>query len=161
MLFAALVFFCVMILTVTHVLDNSLRRSGIRKGHFLIFNGVFFLASLAPPFSLNRYFSVQADAALMLACFVILLFMRKRTLLAFKELSVIFFTALIFLVEILCSLVMEVDWFLYAAAGGMAFYCRAVHPKTRGCGRLRLFRHVADADLLYSKERNPRFIYLF
>ena len=74
MLFAALVFLCVMILTVTHVLDGSLRRSGIHKSHFLIFNCVFFLASLAPPFGLNRYFSLQADAVLMLACFVVLLF---------------------------------------------------------------------------------------
>lgn len=114
----------IIILTVTHGLDGLLKRCKIRKTFFLLYMTVCFAVSLTPVYNINRYFSLHLLFILSLLSFAVLLSLRRKTLLAAKEITFIFFTAFIFILETICSLLLSsMEWFYYFKISVIILFC--------------------------------------
>jgi hypothetical protein len=118
------IFLSIIILTATHGLDNVLKRCKIKKSSFFLYMAVCFAISLTPAYNFNRYISFHLIFAMILISYVVLISMRKKTLLAVKELTFLFFVLLIFMVEQILGLVLSnIDWFIYVKTGSILLFC--------------------------------------
>lgn len=118
------IFLSVIVLTVTHGLDGVLKRCGVKKGFFLLCMTVCFAVSLTPVYNVNRFFSLHLLFVMSLLLFVALLSIRKKTLLAAKQITFIFFTAFIFILETICGLLLNsMEWFFYLKITSIILYC--------------------------------------
>jgi len=119
-----IIFLCIIILTATHVLDNILRRSKIKKSSFFLYMSVCFAISLTPSYNINRYISFHLIVAMIFISYIVLIGMRKKTLYKTKELTFLFFVMLIYMAEQLLGLVVsDIDWFIYVKTGAILLFC--------------------------------------
>lgn len=118
------IYLSAVILAATHTLDTVLKRCGIKKSLFLFYMAVSFAVSLTPVYNMNRYFSLHLLCALFLISFAALLTVRKKTLLAAKEITLIFFVLFLFILETILILVLiKTEWFYYIKLAGIVLYC--------------------------------------
>lgn len=118
------IFLSAIILTVTHGLDGILKHCDIKKSMFLLYMAICFAISITPVYNINRFFSVHLLFIISVLSFIALLRLRRKTLLAAKEITFIFFTAFLFILETICGLLLNnMDWFFYLKLTSIILYC--------------------------------------
>lgn len=127
--FSSVVFFCIIILTATHVLDGVFKRCAIKKSHVLLFVGIFFAVSVMPVYNINRYLTLHLLYPLSVVAFVALAVERRHTPLFLKEMLLVFFIIFIYVIDMILSLMMNTRIYYYAELIAVAIFCAAYIQK--------------------------------
>lgn len=124
-----LILLCMIILAATHVLDGTIRRTGVKKGFFLFFIALCFSASLLPSWTLNRYFSFNALFFISAASYIYIAVKRKKRPEAVRLAAFFLFVMLLYVLQLIWEVAVNSGGFYYAELAGIVLYCVLLIPR--------------------------------